>query len=327
MEAQGNRQYEQACDAALGWIARLRSDDVSATDRQSFALWLGENASHRTAMDQMLDMWDDLGVLQVLPEQAPAELPREAANASRWYTGAAAIAASIMLALFLYPQLGTDPVSTEYRTAVGERLSIELPDNSTVVLNTDSSISVTYTDEQRHIDLRRGEAWFQVNPNKERPFHVDAGETRVTAVGTAFNVYLQQDATAITVTEGVVRVSEIVETGSHKPASKILSVNQQLRTSSDGWALSPPTDFSARLAWRQGELVADEMLLVDLVAELERYHNTNYLIADPSIAGLSISGVLQLDEPEAILKALEVSLGVQADTLESGTVRLLKAEQ
>ena len=327
MEVQGNGQYEQACDAALGWIARLRSDQASAADRESFALWLGEHASHRSAMDQMLELWDDLGVLQMLPDETPAELPREAANQNRWYAGAVAVAATVMLAVFLYPQLGSDPVSNEYRTAVGERLIVDLPDDSQVVLNTDSSISVTYSEDQRHIDLRRGEAWFQVTSDKDRPFHVDAGETRVTAVGTAFNVYRLQDGTDITVTEGVVRVSEIVETGAHKPATQMLQVNQQLRTRSDGWLLSPPSDFSTRLAWRQGELVAEEMPLIELVAELERYHDTNYLIADPSIARLTISGVLQLDEPEAILKALEVSLGVQADTLESGTVRLLKADQ
>ncbi|KZX58208.1 hypothetical protein A3709_01700 [Halioglobus sp. HI00S01] len=329
METQCNRQFEHACDSALGWIARLRSDQVSTKDREFFVLWLSEDTSHRAAMDQMLDLWDDLGVLQSLPEVSTdrIELPREATNASHWYAGAAALAASVFLAVFIYPELGGDSISTEYRTAVGERVEINLPDKSRVVLNTDSSISVTYTDEQRHIDLRRGEAWFQVESNKERPFHVDAGETRVTAIGTAFNVYRQASAIDITVTEGVVRVSEIVDTGAHKATSKVLQVNQQLRTSSDGWAMSPPADFSAQLAWRQGELVADEMPLVELIAELERYHQTNYLIADPSIAGLTVSGLLQLDEPDAILKALEVSLGVQYDTLESGTVRLLKADQ
>lgn len=323
----GDTQHHQASDAALGWIARLRSDQASAADRASFALWLGEHPRHRRAMDQMLELWDDLGALQLLRPESPVLLPRASANSRRWYAGAAAVAATVMLAILLYPLLGSDPVSTQYRTAVGERLSIALDDSSRVLLNTDSSISVTYTDAQRHIDLRRGEAWFEVKPDSARPFHVDAGETRVTAIGTAFNVYRQHDGADITVTEGVVRVSEIVESGLHKPATEVLHVNQQLRTGSGGWALSAAADVNAQLAWRQGELVADNMPLAVLVAELERYHDTNYMIADPAIAGLTLSGVLQLDQPDAILNALRLSLGIQTHTLDSGTVQLLKADQ
>ena len=50
-------------DKACEWIARLRADDVSEADRQDFALWLAANPAHRAAMDEMLDLWEDLEVL------------------------------------------------------------------------------------------------------------------------------------------------------------------------------------------------------------------------------------------------------------------------
>jgi transmembrane sensor len=325
MNQQGSEQFDNACDAALGWIARLRSDAVSEQDHQSFALWLGEDNCHRQAMDQMLELWDDLGVVRKLPiEDSP---PREAANSSRWAFASAALAACLVVAVFLWPQLGNQPVASQYQTAKGERSSIELPDGSIARLNTESSISVTYTDKQRHISLLRGEAWFQVAPNKQRPFHVDAGEARVTALGTAFNVYLKDGSTDVTVTEGVVRVSELGETGARAPSTEVLRVNQKLIVGNDGWQVSSVTDSAGPLAWQRGELVAQEMPLPELLEQLERYHPTEILIADPDLAVLTVSGVFQLDQPQATLHALELSLGIQADTVNATTIRLLKADQ
>lgn len=325
MNQQGEDSFDQACDAALGWIARLRSDVSSEEDRCSFALWLSQDASHQRAMDQMLELWDDLGVVARLPRGT--DLPVEASNNSRWLTASAALAACLVLAVFLWPQLDTNSVTSQYQTSVGERSSLELPDNSRVMLNTDSSISVTYTDEQRHITLERGEAWFQVAPNKQRPFHVDAGEARVTAIGTAFNVYRRGTDTDVTVTEGVVRVTELGETGNRAPATEVLYEQQQLITSTSGWQLGTADDISGKLAWQRGELVAHEMPLPELLQELQRHHSTRILIGDPDIAVLTVSGVFQLDQPEAILKALEVSLDLHVSAIDETTVQLLKAGQ
>ncbi|MEH6586940.1 MAG: FecR domain-containing protein [Halioglobus sp.] len=326
MNTQGNEHSEQARNAALGWVARLRSDAVSAEDQQSFALWLGEHRSHTQAMDEALELWDDLGAIRHL---SPAdELPAQSANSSRWLPAAMAAAACLVLAVFLWPQLQSDPVSHQYRSALGERRTVDLPDGSLARLNTNSSIVVTYSQDQRHIDLQHGEAWFQVRPNKQRPFHVDAGETRVTAVGTAFNVYLNNSrSTDVTVTEGVVRVSELGKTGNRAPSTELLHVNQRLIAGIDGWELSSSDDFANQLAWQRGELVAEEMPLPELVAQLERYQQTRIIIADPNVARLTVSGVLQLDQPEATLSAIAVSLGLQVTPLSDTSVLLLKAPQ
>ncbi|MEP4145908.1 MAG: FecR domain-containing protein [Halioglobus sp.] len=325
MNQQRNSQYEQAHDAALGWVACLRSDAVSEEDRQSFALWLGEHDSHAKAMDEALELWDDLAVVRHIPSLSAT--PNQAANSSRWLPAAAAIAACLVLAIFLWPQLQSDPVSDQYRTAMGEQRTVDLPDGSVARLNTNSRISVTYRDDQRHVHLQQGEAWFQVRPNKQQPFHVDAGDTRITAVGTAFNIYLTGGSTDVTVTEGVVRVSELGQTGARTPSTELLTVNQRLITGNDGWELSSTDDVSNQLAWQRGELVAEKMPLPELIAQLERYQQKRIIIADPSLAALTVSGVLQLDQPEASLSAIAVSLGLQVTPLNDTSVLLLKATQ
>ena len=325
MNQHANEQYEQACDAALSWVARLRSDDVSEQDRQSFALWLGEDPCHATAMDDALDLWDDLGVVRHMP--ASAELPKEAANQPRWLMTAVAAAACLVLAIVLWPQLQSDPVSSQYRSAMGERLEVELPDGSRALLNTDSLISVTYSDDERLIELERGEAWFQVVSNKEMPFHVDAGKARITAVGTAFNVYRSNDGTEVAVTEGVVRVTELGTAPGRDPAAKVLRINQQLLASPEGWEVSTAQDLDQQLAWHQGQLVAREMPLPELVSELQRYSSKRILISDPELVNLTVSGVFELDKPQASLQAVALSLGIETRSLGDTAVRLLKAQQ
>lgn len=69
------------------------------------------------------------------------------------------------------------------------------------------------------------------------------------------------------------------------------------------------------------------MPLPELVAQLERYQQTRIIIADPNVARLTVSGVLQLDQPEATLSAIAISLGLQVTPLSDTSVLLLKAPQ
>jgi transmembrane sensor len=319
-------QFEQDCDAALGWIARFRSGSVSDADRQAFALWLHESPAHRRAMDRMQDLWDDLGALQHLPEPALEQL---AAPARRHWLGAAvALAASVVLALFLLPQLQA-PVSTEqYQTALGERRSIALEDGSEITLNTNSRISVRLTAGDRQVVLKRGEAFFRVSPDPDRPFHVDTGATRVTVVGTAFNIHRHNEYSSdITVAEGVVKVSEREPPATRAPATEILRARERLQTSREGFAASAEVDLTPLLAWRRGELVARGMPLAALVAEMGRYQTQHILIADPRVATLPVSGVFQLDHPDSILQALERSLDLQVVRLDDNTLQLRAVPQ
>ena len=323
MNQQRKLQYEQAHEAALGWIACLRADSVSEEDRQAFALWLGEDDSHAQAMDEALKLWDDLGVFRHMP----SEVPDQAANSPRWLPGSIAAAACLVLAIFLWPQIQNDPVSSQYRSAVGERLEVELPDGSLARLNTNSRINVTYSDDERLIDLQKGEVWFKVETNKERPFHVDAGEARVTALGTAFNIRRREESTEIAVTEGVVRVTELRNTAGNIASSKVLRVNQQLLAQRHGWEIKTANDMEQELAWQTGQLIAREMPLSQLVAELQRYSNTKIFISDPMLANRTVSGVFELDKPQVSLEALAISLGLAVQPLGDSAVQLLKADQ
>src|SRR5262249_20761043 len=98
-----------------------------------------------------------------------------------------------------------------YSTHVGEYHRVALADGSIIELNTDTEVRVHYSSHERHIDLTRGEALFQVAHNKKRPFAVAAGHTMVRAVGTAFSVRLHESGSTeqvdVVVSEGRVAIN------------------------------------------------------------------------------------------------------------------------
>jgi ferric-dicitrate binding protein FerR (iron transport regulator) len=59
-----NSPVPDACiDEAIAWIARLRAHDVSTDDRSRFAEWLASDVTHRAALDEIVQLWQRLGVV------------------------------------------------------------------------------------------------------------------------------------------------------------------------------------------------------------------------------------------------------------------------
>jgi transmembrane sensor len=310
-------------DQAASWIARLRSDTASEEDQQQFALWLAANPEHAHAMDCMLDLWDDLAVTRHLDQTAPETIALENPRRRSWLGAGVAVAACALFALVLTPQLNIDDETLHYQTRKGEQLQIDLADGSQISLNTNSSLSVSLSENLRQVTLHRGEAFFQVKRNTHRPFVVDAGTAEVRVMGTAFNIHRREDQSDITVTEGVVRVTELGNSGNRAPGTELLYANQSVSASSAGLFRPSRTDSVATIAWRDGKIVADGMPLVTLVEEIARYHDIKILIAEPDLAQRTVSGVFQLDQPDVILQALEYSFGIHSIELEDASILLI----
>jgi transmembrane sensor len=308
-------------DQAAHWVARLRSDAVTDEDHQQFALWLAANPEHQRRMDTTLEMWDDLAVVRALPLSAR---PQRHFTGS-WVAASMALAASILLALLLVPQLGFDQEQQIFRTQVGQQLTIDLADGSHITLNTDSRLQVNLYEDRRALVLSRGEAFFDVAKDPLRPFIVAAGNAEVRALGTAFNIYLRDEQSTITVTEGVVRVTELDAPASRAADVALLYVNQSIASDAGGLASPVTSDSETTLAWRNGKIVAHNMKLRILVKELSRYHPQQIVIPDADVGQMTVSGVFELKDPDTTLRALEHSLAVRSIVLADGSVQLIKA--
>ncbi len=318
--------HDQACQ----WIARLRADDVSEADREAFALWLAANPAHGEAMDAMLAMWEDLEILKDRPQDTQLEpghkpVPELDTSRRRWLATGLALAASVMVAVLLAPALQLGGERQHFQTELGEQLLVDLEDGSQIQLNTRTALDVQFDAGLRRVELQRGEAFFTVARDTARPFIVIAGNTEVRVLGTAFSVMLRGEVSEITVTHGVVRVTELDAPNTRPAQSEILRRNQRITGDRSGLARASEVAADNLLAWRDGKLVAEQMSLAQLVDELSRYHPTEIVIAEPGLASTTVSGVFRLEDLDSILLALEHTVGVRSVALADGSIQLTRA--
>ena len=324
-----------AIDQALGWVVRLRSDRVTDADIEAFADWLSASDQHELAWSQALDTWETAGVLSYMPDlmpstdqtadavqASPAQLLRRGfagfwRSLSTMATSLTALAVSltaVVLAVILLQGGGQT-----YSTATGEYQQVWLDDGSLIELNTDSSVVLSLSDRQRNIELVRGEAFFTVAPDKNRPFVVIVGGAEVRALGTAFNIYRQgPDLARVHVVEGVVRVSETQGSAVSAPESRMLLANQALEFSeTTGIGDLPEQNMQQATAWREGQILFDGASLKEATTVLNRYLEQEIILHDSAHSAHRISGIFSSREREttllAVAQAFDLELSRQGD--------------
>ena len=118
----------------------------------------------------------------------------------------------LILSAYLYFKPASQIAETyqELFTPYGTWSVVNLPDGSKVWLNAGSSLKypTQFNDKQRVVSMQ-GEAYFEVESDKEHPFIVKTKQLTVEATGTAFNVnaYAPDHVAAVTLVKGKVAVT------------------------------------------------------------------------------------------------------------------------
>ena len=253
------------------------------------------------------------------------------ALAPRWQPVAITVAAVgvASLGLLLWNLRPTARVSApaeaaalHFATRHGEQQTYRLADNSLLHLNTDSAVTVRYSQTQRLVWLTSGEADFEVTHEPKRAFRVLAGPAEVLDLGTKFNVRLRQDSTEVTVLEGRVAVepSPMMAEGTtassdnHRPRFVQLGANQQIRVLRGEWPATPiAVDAQRAIAWLHRQIAFDHETLERVAAEFNRYAPKPVEITTPALRDLQVGGVFSTDDPEEFLAFLRSLKGVRVD--------------
>lgn len=311
-------------EEAIAWFVRLRSDEATAEERRRFAEWRAADPENERAYADIERLWDDIG--EVLPRIAGALDPRARRTAGptpaarpRYFRRAAFAAMALTaLAVLLHVLHLTDPWLSDHYTATGDQREIRLADGSTVLLNTDSALSLANTARTRRIVLDRGQARFTVAPDPEHPFEVVAGAATVRALGTVFEVYRVNEAeTRVIVQEHAVelRVDGTATTGGDAAVREIAA--GQAIAYRAGQPLGQPeaVDLAYATAWQGRRLLLNDRPLAEAIGELNRYRHGAIVITDDLIADLRVTGVFPLDDPDGALRAIETGLRLKTTRL------------
>jgi len=303
---------------AAAWLARRDGDAWSPGEEAELDVWLAASTAHRVAFLRLQAAWSKADRLRAvgLPDaidEMRGEAPKPRAVPTwprvRWLIPVAAAAALALLALPTWMVI--DAPGQAHSTAVGGFQRLPLDDGSHIELNTNSSVDVVYTARERRIALDRGEALFKVARDERRPFVVEAGAYRITAVGTEFAIRLADEQVSVAVTEGRVRLDRLRAGRSPEPVT-FLSAGQRLEGRPSAAIVSPVPieELEQSLSWREGLLVFDNQPLADVAAEFNRY-NRRQLVVDPSAASVSVSGSFRATNLDGFLRLLEQGFSVR----------------
>lgn len=309
---------------AAAWLVRRADEGWLPEDERALQLWLNADAANRQAYAHAQRTWAELGalgqsgllpvrgadmVLQTKPLRQGLVRRRllcQGAGAAVFAAGALWMGAGsqIMLAF-----------EADYRTGVGERREVALPDGSRVHLGGDSAVAVRYDTRQRQVTLLRGEALFDAKPvnasggpdAERRPFVVAAADGRTRALGTRFIVERLDARTQVT---GVFHQVEV--SLDHLPQDAVV-VSPGQRVSYDRLGMTALQDLGedAGQSWARGLLVFERVMLADVVGRLNRYHTSRIVVRDQTLAQRRVSGVFLQSDAHGAVQAIAQELGAR----------------
>jgi transmembrane sensor len=320
---------------AAAW--RLYLTEISAETSDEFETWIS-NPENAAAWRQIAHIWDYLGdrahdpALIVARRAALGDanraIVRRSVPASRVRI-AGALAAVLVLGAMGWGMLQLVQQPDDYRTVQGERRMVTLVDGSKISLDASSEVTVRYSKNARELHLLRGQARFDVSHDVERPFTVTAGNQKVIATGTAFNIDMAGPKVLVTLIEGhVVVVDENLSKigpGAERPrwpAQVELKAGQQLAAVPTTAPEVDTADVQRTMAWTNGQIVFDNETISSLVVRVNRYADVQVVIVDPKIATMRISGVINAGDVSGFVDIVTHYLPVRASSTDSGLIAL-----
>ena len=312
------KRVETAETEAAAWHARLGERTVATQTIRDFGAWrqspqnadayrrveLAWGESRKRAGDPaMQEALDD-----ILTRTART---RTVAPDRRMLFGVAAVSAAALLAFGGWSWMQS---RTVFATAVGEQRLVQLADGSSVRLDTGSRIKIAFDGRRRLVDLQAGQALFTVAHDPGKPFVVEAGSARVTAIGTVFEVRRQGADAKVTLVSGVVEVDA-------GPARQRMQAGHQARTTATG-LVAAPVDIAAETSWTEGRIIFRDTPLRTAVAEVNRYLTAKIELDADDLAAAPVNGVFKTGDRDAFVSTAAEVFGLRVSAGADGSVRL-----
>jgi transmembrane sensor len=292
-----DRWTVEAHEAAIAWWVRRDAGPLSRQEAQAFDAWLAADEANAAAFAEICSLCGEVKALR----------PRAGAPARRWrrLVVAPALLAASLAAALVFPQTSL-LLRSDVHTGVGETRSVALADGSQVQLGPKSAIAIHYESGRREVSLLEGEAYFEAAPDARRPFVVAAAGGTVTALGTAFDVALEERGARVTVTRHSVAVASAGQ-------KTLVAEGRQSAFGPNAPTTAPvAVEIDDFTAWRRGKLIFVDRPLGEVVDVLARYRRGFVVIASAATRRLRVNGVFDAKDPAGALRAIEASLDLDA---------------
>jgi len=296
-------------------LARYLASETSAEQKREVEEWIGADSENRQLLEKLKMsfsitaakadtsdlplLWNKIAEKAALGESLnihpianetkidkimrPLPWPNGFSLRSPFFRIAAVAALLIIVAISLKNYWMPSQL-VEVSVPAGGRSTLVLADGTRVILDAGSQLTYpeTFRGRSRNVSLR-GEAFFQVTPDKSAPFIVTAEYGQIEVLGTAFNVrtWGSGGAVEVSVQEGHVRFGQV---GQDESNSVSLKKNQASRlVKGETPSVPMEIDIEKQLAWLQDEAFFENAALAEVFDRLQRWYNVEVLTDDSSL--------------------------------------------
>jgi ferric-dicitrate binding protein FerR (iron transport regulator) len=187
----------------------------------------------------------------------------------------------------------------------GQKSKIFLPDGSIVWLNADSKISFPERFDSVRLVSLEGEAYFEVSPNKSKPFVVKSDRVSTLALGTAFNIsaFPDDDQVQVALTHGKVQVTVEEQPENHiiSPGNRLIYLKNTQDTRQSPFSITEVT------GWKDGKLVFENASRAEVFKRLSRWYGVNFNYSGKSSSGQwNYNGFFENEYLENVLASISL---------------------
>jgi transmembrane sensor len=333
---------------AAAWLAQ-RDEGLTAEEEVEFDRWRRSDPRHEAAAARLEKGW---GALQQLREFRPASRvhpdrdllagarPPAQIISFRTVAALAGLAAAIAWGVFVWRGTPAGPASASvqpvyatsvYATTADGYQRVTLEDGSVLELNANSRARVDFLPAERRVQLVQGEAHFTVAKAPQRPFIVRAGDVAVRAVGTAFNVRIDDNEVEVLVTEGRVGVANEAASAAEAAlpelgaGQRLVVTTKRLDAPSPHVENLPPAVMESALAWQGPRLRFADTPLSSVVAQFNRHNQIQIELGDASLMSMPVDGSFRPENVEAFVRLLESDRSISAERVGQERIILRRA--
>lgn len=313
-------------------IGKALSDNISESELKELLNWKSENIENEKIYDECKIVFKNAQAKeknQLDTDSAWLKLSKKISSSDRrkvphlklWHYTTAAIFAILLLgSLWVYPQISTFFVSEDrskwlsFSNQGQDPKTIQMPDGSIIVLNTNTEIRYPEKFDQRNVEII-GEAYFKVVYNPKKPFKVYAKKSEIEVLGTSFNVKQKNNEVFVMVERGKVNFS------ADGNAPTLLLSGKGAVYSNLSKKIIPKNNPNAS-AWKNKSFKFQNTPVEEIIELLSEVYGLKIEVSSNALLKCQFNGVFDNIAPENILHALSFSMGAKL-TFEKGVYKLI----
>ena len=306
--------------------------EASPKEEEAVNEWMNENAANKEYYNQLKKVWDNskkLAIESTLDVDKAWERFHKRVAVQNESPGIVnhrrfswmRIAASIILiagfGIAAYFMINNNEPQ-EMVVQTGQNVLVDtLSDGSVVTLNKSSIITYPskFKGSTRAIALK-GEAFFNVAPDKKKPFVISVDDVQVTVVGTSFNIKSENGNTEVVVETGIVRVTRSGKT------VELIAGEKIIMSANDSNATKEKVSDKLYNYYRSKEFVCDDTPLWKLVQVVNEAYDAKIVIGRKELNDMRLTTTFNNESLEKVLEVIHLTFDITVIKKEDGQIVL-----